>query len=181
MRRFIDYTYTRTSVMHPQTRCDKYESIYGLQPQDVKLLQQCLASALGKSKRNTHNHKSNREPTGFGSHFHGDNTAPQHIKTKGGKSIVNVVVVCKHTHWTFTKALSSIKETVARQAKARYAYHNKGAAKGNQSLSIRPANVMNYCVDELLEEIGAVHETSATSIAITAKWNGRKCIQDIMP
>ena len=116
---------------------------------------------LEKPKRTSHNHDVKRLATGFGSNLHGDNTSRQPVQTRGGKSVVNVVI-CKYSNWTWTKDLTSIKETVDR---LRYITTRELKKVTKVFRSDQGGEYMNYGLDELLEEIRVVHETSTTSIS----------------
>ena len=112
----------------------------------------------------------------FESHLHCDNTAKQPVQTKGGKSIVNVVV-CKHTNWLFSDSLRSITETVDR---LRYITKRELNSVTEVIRSDQGGGeYLKYGLEELLEEIGAKHETSASGLS---QQNGttEKYIQDIM-
>ena len=147
----------------------------GLHPHDVKLLQKCESCGLGKPRRTSHKNEAKRKPTGFGSHLCCDNTGPQRVQTRGGKRIVNVVV-CKHTNWTFTAALRSVKETVER---LRYIMKRELKSSTEVVRSDQGGEYLNHGLDTLLDEVGAKHETSASGVS---QQNGtaEKCIQDLM-
>ena len=149
--------------------------LMGLHPHDVTLFQKCESCGLGKPTRASHDEKAKRKPTGFGTHLHCDNTAAQPVRTKGGRRIVNVAV-CKHTNWTFTAALRSITETVDR---LRYIMKRELKNKTEVVRSDQGGEYLNYGLDKLLEEVGAIHETSASGVS---QQNGtaEKCIKDIM-
>ena len=149
--------------------------IYGLKPSDVQLFQKCEACALGKPKRATHKSTAKRQPTGFGSHLHTDNTARQPVETRSGKRIVNVIV-CKFSNWLFSKALRTIKESVNA---LRYVTTQELHGKTEVIRSDQGGEYLNYGLGDLLKEIGAVHETSSSGVS-AQNGTAEKCIQDIM-
>ena len=151
-----------------------HTSIYGLHPTDVKLLQKCMSCGLGKPRRASHK-KSTKPTEAFGTHIDTDNTARQPVQTKSGKKVVNVIL-CRHTNWLFSAALSSIKESVDR---LRYVIKRELNSVTKVVRSDQGGEFLNYALDELLDEVGAVHQTSASGVS---QQNGaaEKCIQDIM-
>ena len=70
------------------------------------------------------------------------------------------VLICKHTNWLFSDALTSITETADRLR-----YITKRELNGvTQVIRSDQGEYLNYGLEELLEEIGAKHETSASGV-----------------
>ena len=151
------------------------QSLMGLKPKDVDLYQKCEVCASANPKRGSHPLTPQKEEKSFCSHLSADNTGPQPVKSRGGKSVLNVVVD-HHTNWKFVEALFSKTESVQR---LRYVIMQEGNNKTKKVRTDQGGEYMNYDMGLLMKEANAVHETSASGVS---QQNGRaeKAIQDIM-
>ena len=106
----------------------------GLQSQDVNLWPgKCEGCALGKPRRSTHKMKARREPKGFGTDIHTDNTATQPVKTFHGETVGNIAVD-RWSNWVFGMSIKSKTRSVER---LRYVTRQESKSAADQSYTIR--------------------------------------------
>ena len=147
----------------------------GLTAKDVKLFSgKCEACALGKPRRQTHS-TAVQKPMAFGTHVHSDNTVTQPVQTFYGETVGNVCVE-RYANWVYGLPIKSKAKTVER---LRYVCTQELHGKVNRIRSDQGGEYLNKELAKLVEEIGAVHETSASGVS---QQNGaaEKCIQDVM-
>ena len=151
------------------------QSLKGLIPKDVNLLQKCAGCALGKPRRKPHTNQAKRVPTFYGQHIHSDNTAEQPVSTINGGRVGNVIID-GHTNYVHVAVLRSKKHSVDR---LRYVTKNLMQSKTevirtDQGGEYNNRNMVNLCSD-----IGAKHEMSSTQ---SSQENGKaeNCIQNVM-
>ena len=149
--------------------------IMGLTPQDVSLMTPCKSCKIGKARRTPHAKKAKRVPTKFGQHLHADNTGDMVVNSRHGKKIL-CVIVDKFSGWIFVKPLRSKQESVDT---LRYITRQELNGCTEMIRTDQGGEWMNHNMGNLLETIGAKHETSCTQ---NSQQNGtaEKAIQDIM-
>lgn len=151
------------------------QSLQGLVPKDVNLLQKCTACALGKPRRKPHKNRAKRNPSFYGQQIHSDNTAEQPVATINGGKVGNVVID-GHTNYVHVAVLRSKKHSVDR---LRYVTKNLMQSKTEVIRTDQGGEYDNRNMANLCNEIGAKHEMSSTQ---SSKENGKaeKCIQSVM-
>ena len=152
------------------------QSIDGLKPRDVDLLPPCRWCAFGKPRRASHpTLNTKQDERYFGSHVHSDNTADQPVASIGGSKVLNVTID-EFTNWIWTAAMPSKAGSVDR---LRNILHEKLQGRTMVLRTDQGGEFLNYKLGNLLKELGAEHNTSASG---TSPQNGKaeKAIQDVM-
>ena len=152
----------------------KQQPLKGLKPKDVELFQSnCRFCAKGKIT-NSHMSSSNNRATKPGDVVCCDSAGPQRIKSRSG-ALYGCVVIDEASNYVFSKAIATLMLSVTFLA---YVLRRELKSVTRIVRTDRGTEWMNHRLDELLEEVGAKHQTACTG---RHEQNGRpeKGIRDL--